>query len=403
MKNYLSIVLGLFFVVVSCSKEEITQEEIIVEEQIALNPYEVKSTVDYSQPSYLTRIPFPEQVTQYRTFSNWHPPLEAVVLDYDKDGFLDIVETQSEYGVFTRNRINFYKGTKEGTLMKDRANSEFFEGLIHGRKGLVGDYNNDGWPDIFFIGHGYDKFGEGIPNEEYPVLLLNEGGKTFKYVPLINIVGFFHTGTSGDIDGDGDLDVILIDGAAGGMNSYVLLNNGDATFEDRVLGYYDKFPLSYIPNIRGKFSSELIDIDKDGDLDLILAGHEYEEWNTPGLILYNSPEGFTSSTELPIDLTYGIVNDLDFYDLNNDGELEIIYTSTKGNPFYEGFKIRVYNLSGTDVTSNYFDSDVNMSDNERWLFWMSFVEKEDGVYFQGDDMFTETAWKIEYSKFNRVK
>ena len=44
-----------------------------------------------------------------------------------------------------------------------------------------------------------------------------------------------------------------------------------------------------------------------------------------------------------------------------------------------------------------------MDSNGRWLYWMSIVEKEDGVYFQGDDMFTETTWKIEQSKFNRVR
>lgn len=402
MKKVL-VLLGLFFIVASCSKEEIIQEGIVVEVQNADNPYEVRSVVDYSQPSYLTRVPFPEQITNYREFSNWHPPLEAVVLDYDKDGYLDIIETQSEYGVFTRNKITFMKGTKEGTLVKDNINSDIFEGLIHGRKGLVGDYNNDGWPDIFFIGHGYDHFTGDYPNEEHPILLLNEEGKSFQYIPITNVVGFFHTGTSGDIDGDGDLDVILVDGAGGGMNSYVLINNGDGSFQDTILGYYDKFPLKYLPNIRGKFSSELIDIDKDGDLDLVLAGHEYEEWNTPGLLLFNSPEGFTGSVELPIDLTYGIVNDIDFYDLNNDGTLEIIFTSTKGNPFYQGFKIRVYNQSGIDITANYFDSGVNISDDERWLFWMSFINKEDGLYFQGDDMYTQTTWKVTNSKFSRVK
>ena len=402
MKNYLSIVLGLFLLT-SCSKEEVFEDHIEVSIPTIIDPYKVINQTDYKQASYHTRIPFPEQVISYKQNSNWHPALEAVVLDYDKDGYLDIVETQSEYGVFTRNKILFMKGTEEGTLVKDKHNSDIYEGLIHGRKGLVGDYNDDGWPDIFFIGHGYDKFGEGIPNEEHPILLLNQEGKTFEYLPILNVVGFFHTGTSGDIDGDGDLDVLLIDGAGGGTNSYVLINNGDGTFLQETLDQYEKFPLSTIPNIRGKFSSELYDLDNDGDLDLVLAGHEYEEWNTPGLILFNTPEGFTEKQELPIQQVWGIVNDIDFYDLDNDGLAEIIYTSTKSNPFYQGYKIRIYTLQGQDVTADYFDGNSNTSNTGNWLYWMSIVKRFDEVYFQGDDMSTTVTWKIKENKFIRIK
>ena len=197
MKKYLILVLGLFLLV-GCSKEE----EVVIDIPVAANPYKVVNQIDYKQASYLTRIPFPEQLTYYRRFSDWHPPLEAVVLDYDKDGFLDIIETSSDYGTYNRNKILFKKGTSKGTLIDDVYNSNKFDGLIHGRKGLVGDYNNDGWPDIFFVGHGHDA--EPWPGE-YPILLLNQEGKDFIYKPLTELSGFFHTATSGDIDNDGDL------------------------------------------------------------------------------------------------------------------------------------------------------------------------------------------------------
>jgi len=117
----------------------------------------------------------------------------------------------------------------------------------------------------------------------------------------------------------------------------------------------------------------------------------------------NTPDGFVEEVELPTEPEWGIVNDIDFYDLDNDGTAEIIYSSTKSNPFYQGFKIRIYTLQGEGITANHFDGTTNMDSNGRWLYWMSIVEKEDGVYFQGDDMFTETTWKIEQSKFNRVR
>lgn len=399
MKKVL-VLLGLFFIVVSCSKEDI---EVVVELPILEDTsYKVLDEVNYKLPSYFTRIPFPEQVTRYRGFSNWHPPLEAVVLDYDKDGYLDIVETQSLYGTYTRSKIRFMKGTSQGDLELDTNLSNKYEGLIHGRKGITGDFNNDGWPDILFIGHGYDIWDGTFPNEEYPILLLNLNGKDFEYVPLKDLVAFFHTGTSGDIDNDGDLDIILIDGANGPMKSYVLLNNGDATFTTTTLGRYEKIVPSLLTYFRGKFSSELIDLDNNGYLDLVLAGHEYEQGNTPPLVIYGSAQGFTETLSFPVDSTYGIVNDIDFKDLNNDGTMEVIMTRTKSEPFYQSFKITIYSNKGEDLTNVYFSDNSNIGKlTEKWIYWLSIIDRNGYTYLRGDDMVSTPIWMLVDGKFIR--
>ena len=52
--------------------------------------------------------------------------------------------------------IRFYKGTCGGNFEVDEQNDNKILGTVHGRKVLLGDFNNDGYVDVFFISHGYD-------------------------------------------------------------------------------------------------------------------------------------------------------------------------------------------------------------------------------------------------------
>ena len=197
-------------------------EEIIIEINVnspktinvSFNEIDQRPVPVFSNTSYFTRTYYNRSFNNYLNNSeDWYnDPLDAVVLDYNMDGYLDFVHTNSDYGasfkgVSVRNKIKFYRGNCNGDLELDEVLSNKFNGLEHGRKGLVGDYNNDGYPDIFFVGHGIDT--DPFPGE-YPILLTNIGGNDFEENRFEDFIGFWHSAASGDYDNDGDLDIILI-------------------------------------------------------------------------------------------------------------------------------------------------------------------------------------------------
>jgi len=398
--------LSILFIV-SCTKDSFTDtelEKVIDTVPIADNPFSVTYTPDYTKPSYYTRLPFPENVKNgtYREFSNWHPPLEAVVLDYDKDGYLDIIDNQSDYGVFRRNSILFLKGNSSGKLDIDRENSYKHTGLIHGRKGLVGDYNGDGWPDVFFIGHGYDVV-DGNPRDEYPIMLLNNQGKDFEYRAFESVVGFFHTGASGDIDNDGDLDILVIDGTKGVSNSYIFINDGSGNFEKKTLDQYSSIPNNLYDSFFQKWTVELKDIDNNGYLDIIIAGAPDMYDSTPPTIMLNSANGFTSKIELPREPVYKLVVDIDFYDFDGDGIDELILNRTPLN--YISYKVTIHSLTSDEyLTTTYFNnSEYTGQTSDKWMYWISIIEKDGELYLKGDDMYTPHEWIFEDGKFKKIK
>ena len=117
----------------------------------------------------------------------------------------------------------------------------------------MGDYNNDGKPDIFITGHGWDQ--NPFPGE-YDQLLLSENGK-YKLVEFKDKIGFYHGACSGDIDKDGDLDIFVLGGSAffnSGNNSYFLINDGKGNFT------YSTKEID-VNKLGGQYHCELFDID----------------------------------------------------------------------------------------------------------------------------------------------
>ncbi len=111
----------------------------------------------------------------------------------------------------------------------------------------------------------------------------------------------------GDVDGDKDLDII--EGVYNARNR-LYLNDGDAFFTDATS--------SNMPNIADKtLSLALVDIDKDGDLDLVVG-----EENGPALVLKNNGSGrFSDSGQrLGSKSTYAIAAG----DIDGDRDIDLV-------------------------------------------------------------------------------
>lgn len=93
-------------------------------------------------------------------------------------------------------------------------------------------------------------------------------------------------------------------------------------------------------------TSELVDIDKDGFVDLVLTGHEWERFNDNcaeytdnecgrSTIIWGSNSGFNTNTKsyLPIISGFETAVDIKSNDIDNDGINEIIIVRTGGGDF----------------------------------------------------------------------
>jgi len=169
--------------------------------------------------------------------------------DIDRDGDLDIFTTTYN----DRNRIYVNDGT--GTF-SDETTTRLPAYSDTSKDAEFGDIDGDNYIDLV------------VSNEQESTLFINNTFGNFLDQSTTNLpTDTFNSEDAefGDIDGDGDLDIVLI----GTAESAIYLNDGLGFFEDRsiMLPPYDG------TNVIGGFDVELGDIDGDGDLDIIVGGN----------------------------------------------------------------------------------------------------------------------------------
>lgn len=300
--------------------------------------------------------------------SGWNI-LPVAFLDVNGDGNDDIFYVPS-YGTPDRTdgQLFIYKN---GDYVLDNSYFTSTPSLVAARKAIVGDYNNDKMPDIFIAATGYDV----APfSGEYNELLLSNSNKKYNLVKFSERSSFYHGASSGDIDNDGDLDIFVI----GKPDSYFLINDGKGNFT------YSTSQLD-ISTLFDQFTCELIDIDKDGFLDLIMGGNEFIVNNTTRIYWGSSSYKYSSNnmTNIPVVQNWGVITDLDIYDLDNDGINEVIVTRSGGRVndftyYYSGWYIQVSKLNnriasdvtGTMIENNFYNQTV--INNQEWIPWMRF-------------------------------
>ena len=231
----------------------------------------------------------------------------------------------------------------------------------HGTKILVGDFNNDSLPDIFSNVAVDPPFGA-FPflNDNNHLLLNSKNG--FTTVKEFPDQGFWYTGCSGDIDNDGDLDIIAFNfhNQSNGVKSRIMWNDGKANFTIDFTGVGD-IPVVYL--------SELVDVNNDGFLDLVIVFVPaiFPSRVNDFRVLWGNGKGFslTNSSSISISGEWYLMN-LDFTDLDADGTKEIIASGNYNNPTGSGAPIYFISLfkstdkgkTFSDKTSQYIDNNT---------------------------------------------
>ena len=273
------------------------------------------------------------------------------LLDYDNDGWLDIyLVNGSTYdalaGKATPPHAALFHNNHDGTFTEVTQ----IAGVANDRWGYgcaVGDYNNDGWPDLYVTNYGKNR------------LYRNNHDGTFTDVAETAGVGIgtWSTGaTFGDYDGDGRLD-LFVDGYAKidlanpplsgtkavgysycqyrgvpvmcgprglqGEHDHLFHNNGDGTFTDvsKKLGVDD-------PNGYYGLGALFVDVNGDGKPDLLVAND-----STPNYLYINKGNGtfeddsYTSGYALNADGREVANMGIAAGDYENNGHLSLVNTT----------------------------------------------------------------------------
>ena len=242
----------------------------------------------------------------------------GTVGDFNADGWPDLFVPS---GGLTPDRL--FINNQDGTFTDEAAAWGLTE-LHRGCGSTAGDYNNDGWMDIFVTSFGPMS---GSPSTAVHRLYENTGTGAFVEVAAaagVSLAGTVPDGFGaafGDLDLDGDLDLFVCGWVASSGGNCLFQNNGDGTFTDitAAAGVQDI-------TMQG-FSPRFADINGDRYPDLLVAA----DFGTTRVFHGKRDGTFEDLTsDLQPDIAYhGMGNSLG--DIDNDGDLDWYLTATYEN------------------------------------------------------------------------
>jgi enediyne biosynthesis protein E4 len=306
--------------------------------------------------------------------------------------FINKVEYTEEFNTYTYR--NFYNGAGVG----------------------LGDFNNDGLPDIYFCS-----------NQSGNRLYINKGNFEFEDVTEragVSCSGSWSTGVSiADVNGDGWADIYVCKSGIPDVphrSNELFINNHDLTFTEKAAEYG-------LANVGLSNHAAFFDYDRDGDLDCYLLNNSFQSVTEfdmkPGerevpdplwanKLLRNDSGHFTDITReagiysSKIGFGLGVsVSDVnrdgwpDIYVSNDFFERDYLYINNKNGTFTESLEDQIREISagamGADIADinndawpEIFATEMTPEDNARLktkaLFesWESYQKKVENGYYR---------------------
>jgi ASPIC and UnbV/FG-GAP-like repeat len=290
---------------------------------------------------------------QYPGITNYQIGGGVTVVDVNNDGWDDIFQAG---GLFkSKLWINHHGKFKDETQTYQLG---FLDSLII-QSAVSGDFNNDGWDDLFICNFGT---GIGAGDHHVPVLLENKNGTCFRYRAMDNLpVGNYTTSSVADYNQDGWLDIYvtnyvenmqLLEDSMHQQIGYIptclpnlfLVNQGDFNFVNKAveLGLDDDGC-----GLACTFS----DYDLDNDPDLFLM-NDFGHWNGKSNKLFQNNFPLNTFTDVSVQshfdtLIYGM--GVTGGDYDRDGDFDYFVTNIGGNLFYINQGNGTFNERGKEM------------------------------------------------------
>ncbi len=274
-------------------------------ELVAVVRWIERGDIDGFLQRLLAAVESPVSTVRFRDVTATHLPvvdglsMDAAVGDLDGDGDFDLLVAQEHQP----NVLLLNDGAGRFTDVSPQNLPQ----VAHDSEDIaLGDFDGDGDLDAVVVSE----------DDEVNELYLNDGhGRFTEGGDHLPVTGRSNAVLTADLDGDGNLDLLI--GNKG--QNVLLLGDGQGFFHDATVGH--------LPAILDTTQDlELGDVDSDGDLDLLVANEGDNR------LLLNDGRGvFTdASNRLPVRAVAEETREADFGDLNGDGDLDILFANIRG-------------------------------------------------------------------------
>ncbi len=307
--------------------------------------------------------------------------------DVDGDGDLDLLFSEGEgfasAGAQRACRLLVNQTVPTGTLsFTDESTARLGSYLANGKNVISGDVNGDGWVDLLFV----NAF-----NTQVPFLFINRGASQPGYFDMESATRGLTEALSsggaafGDLDDDGDLDLILSDSGSsylGGAGAKPRLYRNDGT------GHFTEDAASLGAAVKkAQMDVQLVDVDGDFDLDFFGPNRASNAGGNHYLMLNDGTGTFTDvSSTLPS--TSSSVYEAEAGDLDGDTDIDLFFVSLSG--FREG---HVENVSPTGGPQWQAGSPLSVQVDDNEIVLLDYDNDEDYDVIVGSLSSREYLWQ----------
>jgi hypothetical protein len=289
--------------------------------------------------------------------------------DFNCDGWVDFGIAPSFHNTGVDQPLKVFLNSGKG-LFSDGTSRVFPGGApltgYANFPSIVGDFTGDGRTDWLLVDHGLEIGTPPFPGARNKFLVGNADGtmSDMSETALFAAPAFNHNGSAADVDGDGDLDVMI-----SGLNTsnqdprrgLLMINDGTGHFSDGS----DRLPTAITGQAMDDYfhgANKLADLNGDGRQDLVVG--RYSPYMTDSLArIYMQDETGHFSEALRVNAPAGVqnlpyymgVSQIDAGDLDGDGDADLVLFCE--NPMGQGQAFTILRNEGgsgfADVTESW--------------------------------------------------